>query len=569
MRDQILDLLRNIVGADHAPDVSIPDSPDRGHYSTSIALRLAKERKQAPLTVAEDIKEKLLATAPKDLFEKVEVAPPGFVNIWLTSTALGRAFNMVASGDQFAVPQTMQRKTVMVEYTDANPFKLFHIGHLMTNSIGEAFARLSEAVGAKVLRASYQGDVGMHVAMCLWGMQDAGLKAPTPDAPLRERVEYLGKAYAAGSAAQESAKAELETLNRAIYDRSDAAVNELYDMGRKWSLEYFEEIYKRLDTKFDQYFFESEAGPDGKAVVEAHTDVFTESDGAIVFKGEPYGLHTRVFVNSRGLPTYEAKELGLNKKKFELYPLDLSIVITGNEIVDYFKVLLKVMELVLPNVAARTRHAPHGMLRLPTGKMSSRTGDVITAEALIDQTKQQLAAQEGERATELSSAEQDAVREAVAIGAIKYSILRQHPGADIIFDFDKSLSLHGESGPYVQYTYARLRSILRKAEAEQAEPIAGVSRADLLTQEVEQAVVRKVIAFPDAVHAAAIALTPNTLAKYLYDLAVLANRFYERAPILKEENADRRAARLALAVTVARVLEHGLQLLGIKAPERM
>ncbi len=187
----------------------------------------------------------------------------------------------------------------------------------------------------------------------------------------------------------------------------------------------------------------------------------------MIFRGEQYGLHTRVFINSQGIPVYEGKELGLNRIKFDLYHPDLSIIITGNEIVDYFKVLMKAMELTIPDVAASTRHVPHGMLRLPSGKMSSRTGDVITAESLLDQVKAKLAERVSARADELSPDEREAATEAIAIGAIKYSILKQSPGQDIIFDFDKSLSVEGDSGPYVQYAYARLKSILRKASRSQ------------------------------------------------------------------------------------------------------
>ncbi len=588
MKETILSLLRGILGDDVVVELSVPEIAEHGHYMTSVALKLAKTQGVSPMVVAEDLAQKLRAAAPSGFFEKVEVATPGFVNMWISRNAFAESFNRIVMDTHMGVPQASHGKTVMVEFTDPNPFKLFHIGHLMSNAIGEAFSRLYEALGAEVVRANYQGDVGLHVAKTIWAMMHVLKSTPKEEDSIEKKIIHLGNAYTVGSGAyeetdisgsisggptKEEMRREIEAINKHIYDRSDAKINELYDLGRGWSLEYFEAIYTRLGTKFAHYFFESQISEEGKALVLAHPEVFKESDGAIVFEGEPYGLHTRVFVNSRGLPTYEAKELGLNKKKFELYPLDLSVIVTGNEIVDYFRVLMKAMELVLPAVAERTRHSPHGMMRLPGGKMSSRTGNVVTADSLIAQTKEHLAKREGVGAgghgVELSAAEQEAVDEIVAIGAIKYSILKQRPGQDIVFDFEKSLSLHGDSGPYLQYTYARLRSILRKAEEAKIKVVGGEIDAALLAEEVEQAVIRKIVEFPDVVHAAAVALTPNALAKHLYELAGLANRFYEGAPIMKEEDETRRAARLSLVAGAAAIIERGLHLLGIKAPERM
>ena len=335
----------------------------------------------------------------------------------------------------------------MVEFTDPNPFKLFHIGHLMSNTIGESIARLYEALGARVLRVNWQGDVGIHIAMAVWAIKAGKVgNIPADDAPIMDRVNYLGRAYTAGSLAYRDGgpkiKAEIEAVNAEIYAKDNSEVVEIYNKGKTWSLDYFEEIYKRLGTKFDHYFFESEIGPIGLEIVKQNPEVFKESEGAIVFKGEEYGLHTRVFVNSKGLPVYEAKELGLNKTKFDLYHPELSIIITGNEINEYFKVLLKVMSLIMPEVAEKTRHIGHGMMRLTTGKMSSRTGDVVTADALIEQTKAKLKDKESVKPLLTRKNGKTPPRPSPS-GAIKYSILKQSPGKDIVFDFEKSLAIKG------------------------------------------------------------------------------------------------------------------------------
>jgi arginyl-tRNA synthetase len=437
-------------------DILIPPAEELGDYSTNIAFKMAET--QVPKEKPEEIAKEIIAKLKQDkelinVFEKIEVVRPGFINFYLSNNFLKKSLVDIIKNDKYGFNETMRGKTVMVEYTDPNPFKLFHIGHLMSNTIGESIARLYEASGAKVLRANYQGDVGLHVAKAIWGMLKQNQESKINNLE-KWNMDRIGQAYAAGAKAyeeNENARKEIEDINVKIYDRSDEDINKAYDLGRKLSLDYFETIYKKLGTKFDRYFFESEAADDGLKIVKEHPEVFVESEGAKVFKGERYGLHTRVFVNSQGLPTYEAKELGVNKKKFDQDKLDLSIIITGNEINEYFKVLLKVMELTIPEVAKKTKHISHGMLRLPGGKMSSRTGEIITVELLIKQVK-----------SKLPESETDEIKDKIAISAIKYSILKQSPGRDIIFDFEKSLSVKGDSAPYLQYTYARLRSILDK-----------------------------------------------------------------------------------------------------------
>ncbi|OGM96282.1 MAG: arginine--tRNA ligase [Candidatus Yanofskybacteria bacterium RIFCSPHIGHO2_02_FULL_38_22b] len=534
---------------------------DLGDYSVNLAFVLVKKEKKNPKEVGEE----LVAKFSKDKefqkrFSKIELAGGGFINFYLKDDYVRERLVEISKEKDFGYNDEMKGKTVMVEYTDPNPFKLFHIGHLMSNTIGEAIARLYEASGAKVWRVNYQGDVGLHVAKTIWGMnslpgsKDGVNYAPSEEDSLGKKVGYLGEMYAKGSWAYSSFKEEIEKINQKIYDRSDSKINKLYDLGKKWSLEYFEETYKRLGTKFDHYFFESETGPNGLSIINQNKKIFTESEGALIFKGEDYGVHSRVFINSKGLPTYEAKELGLNKEKFDKYNPDLSIIITGNEINDYFKVLLKVMELVMPEVAQKTRHIGHGMLRLSTGKMSSRTGDVVTADSLIKQTKERLPESE------------DNIKEKIAIGAIKYSILKQSPGHDIIFDFEKSLSVKGDSAPYIQYTYARLNSIVNKADSYKT---LKTIKPEYLNEAVELSLIKNILKFTDVIQESGQELAPQQVALYIYELAVAANRFYEEVRVLKDDNEERRNARLMLVETTAEVLKRGLNLLGIEVLERI
>ncbi len=467
-------------------------------------------------TAEEDLK-KLEANKLNEI-ERVELVSQRFINIYLSKEFFQKSLEEVIEiGENFGKGEHAKGFKVMVEHTDPNPFKEFHIGHLMPNVIGSTVARICEWNGAEVKQVNYQGDVGLHVAKAIWGILH---NEPSP--------------YAAGHAAYESNKAEIDEINKKIYDKSDENINKIYEDGRNKSLEYFETIYKRLGAKFDYYFFESETGEVGKKIVRENIgQVFKESEGAVIFEGS----HTRVFINSLGLPTYEAKDLGNAKIKHEKYPYDLSVVVTGNEIKDYFKVVLEAMAQVLPDLAKKTKHLPHGMLRLTSGKMSSRTGSVITAESLIDQVK------------EKTKGDED-----VAIAAVKYMILRQSIGHDIIFDFEKSVSTEGDSGVYLQYAHARACSVLAKAEGA-GEGAGEASEVHLL----EKLLYR----FPEIVERAGAEYAPNYITTYLTELASAFNNFYAHGQISGDTH------RVAITRAFKIVMGNGLSILGIAAPERM
>ena len=497
----------------------VVEHPDlkMGDYSTNVAIKHGRK---------DEIWGRLNQNKP-EWIEKIELAGPGFINFTLSKEFFKKSLReIIEKGEKFGKGEHAKGFKVMVEHTDPNPFKEFHIGHLMPNVIGSSLAKIFEWNGAEVKQANYQGDKGLHVAKAVWA--------------LMKGVEHKN-AYAEGHKAFEEnpgAKQEIEILNKKIYDTSDGEVNRIYEEGRKQSLDYFEEIYKKLGSKFDYYFFESETAPIGKKIVEENIGkVFEESEGAIVFKGS----HTRVFINSQGIPTYEAKDLGNAKNKYEKYPYDLSVVVTGNEIKDYFRVVLEAMERVLPELAKKTKHLPHGMLRLPSGKMSSRSGNVVTAEELIEEVKGRV------------KGDQE-----VAIGAIKYMILRQGIGQDIIFDFEKSVSTEGDSGVYLQYAHARANSILEKAGKR-----GDASGERGKTHEVEKLLYR----FPEIVERAGAEYAPNYITTYLTELAGAFNNFYAHEPVLEESPES--SYRLAVVEAFKTVMKNGLTVLGIPAPERM
>ncbi len=527
--------------------VEIPKSLEHGDYSTNISMILAKELRKNPNEIANLIKEKIINF--KEI-SKIEVIG-GFINFYISDKYIVE--NIKKINKDFGKNNNLKNKKVILDYTDPNPFKEFHIGHLMSNAIGESLSRLFEFQGAKVKRVCYQGDVGIHVAKAIWGkLNNKKLKWP--------------QAYAFGAQnfeESEKAKNEITDLNKIIYEKSDKKINKLYDQGKKESLKYFDNIYKKLGTKFDWLIFEGQTGPLGKKIAEQafKNEVLEKGEGgAIIFKGEKYGLHTRVFINSMGIPTYEAKDFGLAKIKYQKFAYDKSIVITGNEINEYFKVMLKAMEQILPDLAKKTFHIGHGMLRLPEGKMSSRTGKVITGESLINQLQEMVLEKIKDR--KLSQKDKKIISEKVAISAIKYSVLKQSAGSDIIYDFNKSVSFNGDSGPYLQYSFTRALSVLEKSKSKKIK-----ASFKNIPEKIGQ-LEKMMIQFPEVVERSAIEYQPHYVATYLTQLASCFNSFYAQEQIVNKED---KFSPYKIAVTQAfvNIMQNGLWLLGISTLKKM
>ena len=361
----------------------------------------------------------------------------------------------------------------------------------------------------------------------------------------------------------------IDEINKKIYDRSDKKINEIYDLGKKITLDAFEEIYETLGTKFDYYFFESEMAPIGEKIVRDNVGkVFEKSDGAIVFYGEQYDkkLHTRVFINSQGLPTYETKEIGLTITKFNKEKdLDLSIVITAIEQGEYMKVVQKAISLIQPELEKKMKHVTHGMMRLAEGKMSSRKGNVITGESLISDSLGIIRGKIIDRG--FKKVEQINISRQVGVSALKYSILKSSLGSNIIYDFEKSISFEGNSGPYLQYTAVRANSILEKAKRFLRSDLKSSKRSDLDSSETTN--LEKILyQFPEIVEYSYNLLEPHHIATYLTELASVFNSFYNSTQILSEEN-QYISYHLDLVKAFYQTMKNGLWLLGIETPKKM
>lgn len=547
-----------------------PAEVEHGDFATNAAMIAAKASGQNPREIAQRIADYLNEHKPDEV-ERIEVAGPGFVNFFLSQAFFTKSTERILeNAESYGKSDRLKGEKVMVEYTDPNAFKAFHIGHLMSNTIGEAISRVIEWNGADVKRACYASDIGLNTAKAVWGMRTMSDKQPEEGEPLIRKVQFLQAAYVEGNTKYEEderAKAEIDDINKKLFEKSDADLNDLYLMGRRWSLEHFEEIYRVLGTNFAHYFYESEVFETGMRMVfeGAAKGVFQKSEGAIVYNGERYGLHTRVFVNSEGLPTYEAKELGLNRQKFDREPeLSRSIIITAEEQKTYFEVVLKALSEIAPEIAEKTDHVSHGMMRLSSGKMSSRKGNIITAEDLIADARSEAYERMNDRG--FNEEKRTALAEDIAVSALKYSVLKQTPGKNITFDFSRAFSFEGDSGPYLQYSYVRARSVLAKAESEgvAASTAESANPQGWLTTYLEKLLYR----FPEAVESAYREYSPNIVANYLVQLSAAFNTYYAKEKIVDKDDPHS-PYKVALTEAFANVMKNGLYIMAIEAPEEM
>lgn len=520
-----------------------------GDFTTNISMQLAKNFNKNPREIADKIANELKNDSA---INSVEVAGPGFINLKVTDEYLSNHLDPKLN-------KPLAGKVIVAEYSDPNPFKILHAGHVYTTVVGDAIATLLESAGAKVYRVNFGGDVGRHVAITMWAIikEFGGIKPDKLNEIKKEdRSAWLSERYVQGNTAFESDESiisEIKDYNKRIYRLHDtnnksSDFAKIYWKCREWSYSAFDEFYERLGVKLDKYYPESQTAEVGLKTVNENTPkVFQKSRGAIVFNGEKYGLHTRVFINSEGLPTYETKDIGLILNKNADYNFDTSVVVTDNEQMQYMQVVLKALEQIYPDLAKKTKYIPHGKLKLKGGlKMSSRKGNIVRAMEVIDVTNEAL---------EKSGRKKDDI---VTLAAIKFAFLKVRIGGDVIYDPEESVSLQGSSGPYLQYAHARACSILKKATKNHKKP----NELDNL----ERSLALKISQFNEVVNEAINELMPHLIAVYLYELAQVFNRFYEKNRVIGDV---RESQRLYLIASYKNVLKTGLGLLNIQAPEKM
>ena len=563
LKNLIEEALKNLDILDAAFTLEHPTELSHGDYATNVALVCSKKLGKNPREVAEMV----LAELEKNKVEEVEsfsIAGPGFINIALSKKFFNTSISEIdQAGDQFGKVTIYEGKKVLVEHSSPNLFKPFHVGHMMNNTIGESLVRLFKASGAATVALSFPSDVGLGIAKAIYATSrvDHALLYDKNIA-LESKMKFLGDCYVQGTKLYEEspeAAEAIKKINADIYQGADTPEYKLYLDTKVLNMEYFQTTVSRLGSHFDGFIFEGEAGDAGKKLVQENLgNVFVESEGAIIYTpGEETKLNTEVFVTSEGHPTYGAKDLGLLKMKFDKYTPDISAVITDYQQAHHFHVVLDAAGKINQVWSKNSAHVPHGRMAFKGQKMSSRLGGVPVATEVLEMIGNELA--EKAKGREIANSQED--MDAVAIGAIKFSILRVKPGGPINFDPETSLSFEGDSGPYLQYTHARIKSLIEKAS--------DIGIIPKIMDEAVSNIERMVYRLPEVTEAAIREYSPNYIATYLIDLAREFNSYYGAHKIIDPENREISMHRLAIAQSVEVVLRNGLSLLGIEAPDKM
>lgn len=556
MEHVIRSIVLDLYNIDIQPQISRPQ-PELGDFATNVALQLAKQVGQSPLVIAESVAQKLRSTGE---YSSVTVAGPGFINIKLSNMALLQHATAQPAKVYSGV-------SYVTEYSCPNAFKELHTGHLYQTILGDVIARLVEYAGATVHRTSFGGDVGLHVAKCMYGiLQAIGGEHPNKLDEVGqnafERASWISQCYVAGSSAYEqdvTAKEQINSYNTTIYQLhndgiTDTPFAQIYFTCRQWSYDYFDEFYNYIQVDKLHYYPESSTANKGLGLVHEleRQGKLVQSEGAVIYPGdESAHLDARVFITSRGIPTYETKDLGVIFMERADYNFTRRFLITGTEQTAYMRSVFAVANMVQPGIAAQMTHLTNGLVKFGDGqKMSSRLGNVARAIDAIEVVKQKV--------RELV-ADEKLVND-IALGAVKYQFLKYRMGGDIAFDVEDSVNLAGNSGPYIQYAHARVCSILAKAG--DVNIITDVAEYD----SAERALMYKIGENASVQERAARELMPHYICNYLYELAQEFNRFYEQAQII---GSERQAIRLHIATLYRNVLAQNLQLLGIAAPVYM
>ncbi len=541
MEQAISATIKSLYGVGVMPVVSRPE-PQFGDFATNVALQLAKQLGKNPREIADEIAAKL---RENEDFAEVSVAGPGFINITLSDTAL------LALTRKDPTPERAG-ETIVIETNNPNPFKAMHIGHAFNAILADTIANLLAVDGGRMYRVSYHGDVGLHVGKSMYSLLKFadGDFAKIEAIPEAERNSFMSKMYAEGSKAykeDEKAKTEIDDLAAQSFAPKSALYTDIYELCKKWSFEQIDATVARLGNQPIVYrFLESDADYRGVEIVKKNTPkVFSESDGAYVFAGSKHGSFDNVFVSRTGRGLYAARDLGLMQLKNEQFHPQKSYIVTAEEQRAYFVGVIAAAELAMPELKGETVNISTGTVKLTTGKMSSRDGDVVEIAWLFDEFAKAIEARGGESTDQIIT------------GALRYQFLKVKIGSDVVFDINEAVSLTGNTGSYLQYAHARARRILEK--------VSGVVAPEDVRDE-DRTLIRKLGEYAEVISLAKRSLEPHHICTYLFELAQEFNRYYEKNQVV---GSDEEAHRAGLVALYADTLRAGLLILGIDAPDSM
>ncbi len=547
-------------------DVLTPPDEKMGDYSVNLAFVLAKKEGGNPKEVGKDLVDKFSKDQEfKKHFDQIELAGNGFINFYLSQDFLQKQLKEIhKQGDSFGKSKEGNDETIIVEYSSPNIAKPMHIGHLRSTIIGDALANIHEALGYKVIRWNFIGDWGTQFGKLIaaWKDEEMGGKKDisTLEDMVKLYVEFNQMDLASREGKERAGQEEFAKL-----EAGDKENRKIWEDFRKISLDVFSNVYNKIGVgKFDVIRGESDYETKLKDIIQAleKRGLAQESEGALIIELE--NLPPAMLRKSDGATLYITRDIASLDDRIKNYnPAKILYVVANQQALHFEQLFVIAQKLGWTNT--ELTHVKFGMVLGEDGKkLATREGKVVPLQEVIDKLTVLALNTVKEKSHDLNDQEVKRIAEVVALGALKYNDLKQHPYSDITFDWNAMLDLGGNSGPYLQYTYARLANILKKVGGD-------LSRYDLnlLTESSERKIMRKLLDFPEAIIECSRLYTLNALALYLYELASITNRFYEQVRIIEDENNERRNARLLLVETTARVLKRGLNLLGIEILERI
>lgn len=581
----VADALQVLYGLETDPETVALD-PTRKEFEGDVTLVVfpyLKASRKAPQVTAEEIGQWLKDNVPA--VEKYNVVK-GFLNIVISQHYWLDVFQAIASDPEFGlVKADGNSPLVMVEYSSPNTNKPLHLGHVRNNLLGYSLSEILKANGNKVIKTNIVNDRGIHICKSMlawlkWGNgvtpESAGKKGDhligdfyvAFDKHYREEIKELTAQGMSEDEAKEKSPLMQEAREMLVrWEQNDPEVRKLWETMNEWVYAGFDETYNRLGVDFDKIYYESQTYLEGKELVLRGLEegkMYRKEDGSVWADLTDEGLDQKLLLRSDGTSVYMTQDIGTAKLRFKDYPIDKMVYVVGNEQNYHFQVLAILLDRLGFKWGKDLKHFSYGMVELPEGKMKSREGTVVDADDLIETMVNDAAEMAADRLAEMPEEEAKDVARKVGLGALKYFLLKVDPRKNMMFNPKESIDFNGDTGPFIQYTYARIRSVLRKAAE------AGYGQGELaVPNKKEVELIQKIADFRNVVTDAGRKYSPAVIAKYCFELAKEYNQFYHDFSILKEEDASKRNLRLKLSEVTARTLKTGLALLGMEVPERM
>ena len=574
--------VKELYGVDTAPESIVPQATRKEFEGnmTVVVFPWVKAARKSPEQVGQEIGNWLVDNEPAvNRFNVVK----GFLNIVIEPTYWNTVLRHIAdTADYGTVKATEESPLVMVEYSSPNTNKPLHLGHVRNNLLGFSLSEILKACGNRVVKTNIVNDRGIHICKSMLAWQKWGNGA-TPESAGKKGDHLIGDFYVlfdkhykaelaeltAGGMSQEEAEKASPLMQEARamlrrWEAKDPEVRKLWETMNSWVYAGFDETYRRMGVDFDKIYYESDTYLEGKEKVLEGLEkgiMYRKDDGSVWADLTDAGLDHKLLLRSDGTSVYMTQDIGTAKLRFQDYPIDKMVYVVGNEQNYHFQVLSLLLDRLGFRWGKDLVHFSYGMVELPEGKMKSREGTVVDADDLMDEMVGTAREVDG-----LSADEAEAIAETVGLGALKYFLLKVDPRKNMTFNPKESIDFNGNTGPFIQYTYARIRSVLRKA-AEQGFAIS--EYATVVPNDKEIALIQRLADFPSVVSEAGRSYSPALIANYVYDLVKEYNQFYHDCSILREEDAAVRSLRLTLSDVTSRVIRTGMGLLGINVPERM